>query len=224
MLTNSELGEYLKKIRENRKLTLRQVDYQSDVSYSHLSMIEKGARKALPLTLKELSRVYNIDYIDLLEKAGYLDLAEKEKIGDLKTENATILKKYYMCPVYGRIAAGEPNWAEECLEGRLPIDAELMNIIDPEECFFLRVNGESMNKIIQDGAYALIRKTDTVENGDIAVVLVDGFDATLKKFTKQNDLVILEPMSNDSSFTTQVYGKDTEVKILGKYIGKMEMK
>lgn len=224
MLTNKELGEYLKRIRENRQLTLRQVNYQSDVSYSHLSMIEKGARKALPLTLKKLSKVYNIDYIDLLEKAGYLDLAEKEKLSDIKEENNIILKKYYMCPVYGRIAAGEPNWAEECIDGRLPIDPELMNIVDPEECFFLRVNGESMNKLIQNGAYALIRKTDIVENGDIAVVLVNGFDATLKKFSKQDDLVILEPMSNDSSFTTQVYGKDTEVKILGKYIGKMEMK
>ena len=80
MLTNKELGEYLEKIRKQKELTLRQVDYKSDVSYSHLSMIEKGARKALPLTLKELAKVYNIDYIDLLEKAGYIDLAEKEKI------------------------------------------------------------------------------------------------------------------------------------------------
>lgn len=131
--------------------------------------------------------------------------------------------KYYMCPVYGRIAAGEPNWAEECMEGKMPIDPELMNIINPEECYFLRVNGESMNKIIKNGAFALIRKTDWVENGEIAVVLVNGFDATLKKFTKQGDLVILEPMSDDPSFQTQVYGKDAEIKIIGKYIGKMEM-
>ncbi len=48
--------------------------------------------------------------------------------------------KYHMCPVYGRISAGQPNWAEECIEGKLPIDPELMNIVNPEECFFLRVN------------------------------------------------------------------------------------
>lgn len=81
-----------------------------------------------------------------------------------------------------------------------------------------------MDKEIKDGAYALIRKTDFVENGEIAVVLVNGFDATLKKFTKQGDLIILEPMSTDSSFETQVYDKNTEVKVIGKYIGKMEMK
>lgn len=130
--------------------------------------------------------------------------------------------KFYMCPVYGRIAAGQPNWAEECIEGRIPIDPVLMDIINPEECYFLKVNGESMNKVIRNGAYALIRKTDWVKNGEIAVVLVNGYDATLKKFTKQGDLVILEPMSDDPSFETQVYDKNTEIRIIGKYIGKFE--
>lgn len=130
----------------------------------------------------------------------------------------------HMCPLYGKIAAGQPNWAEECIEGFLPIEPNLMNIVDPKECFFLRVNGESMNQIVKNGAFALIRKTDFVENGEIAVILVNGYDATLKKFSKQGELVILEPMSNDSSFTVQVYNKDTDIKVIGKYIGKMEMK
>lgn len=149
---------------------------------------------------------------------------DKNKIIHNYQDNNNINKQFYMCPVYGRISAGQPNWAEECIEGRIPIDPELMNIVNPEECFFLRVNGESMNKIVKNGAYALIRKTDFVENGEIAVVLVNGYDATLKKFSRQGDLVILEPQSTDSSYETQVYGKETEVKIIGKYIGKMEMK
>lgn len=140
------------------------------------------------------------------------------------SNNSNTYNKYYMTPVYGRISAGTPNWAEECIEGRIPIDPELMNILNPEECFFLRVNGESMNKEIANGSFALIRKQETVENGEIAVVLVNGYDATLKKFSKQGDVVVLEPMSNDPSFTTQIYNKDTEIKVIGKYIGKMEMK
>lgn len=131
--------------------------------------------------------------------------------------------KLYPIPVYGKISAGIPNWAEECLEGYLPIDPNLMGIINPDECFFLLVNGQSMNKVIRNGAYALIRKQDIVENGEICAVLVNGFEATLKKFSKQGDLVILEPVSDDPSFTTQVYNKDTEIRILGKYIGKFEM-
>lgn len=219
MLTNKELGEYLEKIRKSKDLSLRQVDYKTDVSYSHLSMIENGTRKASPLTLKELAKVYNLDYIDLLEKSGYIDLAEKERIKKIDNLN----KKFYPCPVYGKISAGQPNWAEECLDGYLPIDPNLMNIINPEECFFLKINGESMNKVIKNGSYALIRKTDFVENGEIAVVLVNGFDATLKKFTKQGDVIVLEPMSDDPTITTQVYNKDTSIKVIGKYIGKMEM-
>lgn len=131
--------------------------------------------------------------------------------------------RYYMCPVYGQISAGQPNWAEENIEGRIPIDVNLMDIVNPEEHFFLRVNGESMNKVIKNGAFALIHKQDSVENGEIAVVLVNGFDATIKKFTKQGNLIILEPQSSDESFETQVYDKNTSIKILGKYVGKMEI-
>ena len=40
-----------------------------------------------------------------------------------------------MCPVYGRIAAGEPNWAEECLEGKIPIDPELLQIFRYSDSF-----------------------------------------------------------------------------------------
>lgn len=132
-------------------------------------------------------------------------------------------KKYYMCPVYGEISAGQPNWAEENIEGRIPIDPNLMNIIDPEEYYFLRVNGESMNKVVKNGAFALIHKQDFVDDGDIAVVLVNGYNATLKKFIKQDNFIILEPQSNDKSFKSQVYDKTTSIKVIGKYVGKMEL-
>lgn len=218
MLDNIALGNYLKKIRESKNLSLREVDKLTNISFTYLNMIEHGKRNVNPTLLRNLAKAYNYDYLDLYEKAGYIDLIEDEKKKEVS------INKFYMTPVYGRISAGQPNWAEECIEGRLPIDPGLMNITNPEECYFLRVNGESMNKVVKNGAYALIRKTDIVENGDIAVVLVNGYDATLKKFSKQGDLIILEPLSTDSNFTTQVYGKDTEIKIIGKYIGKMEMK
>lgn len=218
MLTNHELGEYLKNIREQRHLTLRQVDYKSDVSYSHLSMIEKGARKALPLTLKELSKVYNIDYIDLLEKAGYIDLAEKEKI----TSNLST-GKFSNIPVVGKIAAGQPILAQENIEGYLPVDPNIYGLTSTDDLFYLLVAGQSMNMKVKNGDYALIHKQDYAEDGDIVVAIVNGDDeATLKRYKKLNDqFVLLEPMSTDPSIEAiTVDLKNTNFKIIGKAIGQ----
>lgn len=203
-------GNILKKIRLDNKLTQEELAQKINTSRSNIANYENNKNMPSLDILEKFSKLFNcsIDYL----------------LGKKNEETLSMPNNIYMCPVYGQIPAGEPNWAEECIEGRLPLDPNLMNIVDPEECYFLRVNGESMNKIIKDGAYALIRKTDWVENGDIAVVLVNGYDATLKKFTKNNDVVVLEPMSNDPTFQTQIYTKDTPIKIIGKYIGKMEMK
>ncbi len=176
----------------------------------------KNILKNYPLDVQK--KVLNFINDFLKSKRTVLTEVLKDTKSNIKTN------KLYACPVYGRISAGMPNWAEECIEGRLPIDPNMMGIVDPEECYFLRVNGESMNKVIRNGAYALIRKTDWVENGEIAVVLVNGFDATLKKFTKNGDVVVLEPISDDPTIQTQIYTKDTPIKIIGKYIGKFEMK
>lgn len=204
----------LKLLRTERGESLEKIAKYLNVTIQTVSNYENEKRDMSPDTIIKLSEYFKVSTDYLLGKS---DIRNPEK-------TSNISDKIYMCPVYGQIPAGEPNWAEECIEGRLPLDPNLMNIVDPEECYFLRVNGESMNKIIKNGAYALIRKADWVENGDVAVVLVNGYDATLKKFTRNNDVVVLEPMSNDPTFQTQIYTKDTPIKIIGKYIGKMEMK
>lgn len=204
----------LKFLREEKNFTQGDIAKLLNITIAAYSYYENEKRDMTPDTIIKLAEYFNVSTDYLLGKS---DIRNPEKMSNISD-------KIYMCPVYGQIPAGEPNWAEECIEGRLPLDPNLMNILDPEECYFLRVNGESMNKVIKNGAYALIRKTDWVENGEIAVVLVNGYDATLKKFTKNGDVVVLEPMSNDPTFQTQIYTKDTPIRIIGKYIGKMEMK
>ena len=161
----------------------------------------------------------NRHYFSVIAFANFLRL----DIAEMNNSISNIMSRYYMCPVYGQISAGQPNWVEENIEGTLPIDPELMGIVNPEEHFFLRVNGESMNNIVKNGAFALIHKQDIVNDGEIAVVLVNGYDATLKRFTKKGDVIVLEPDSTDKSFKTQIYDKTTPIKILGKYVGKMEI-
>lgn len=207
-------GNNLKKIRQKHDMTQEELAKKINTSRSNIANYENDKNMPSIEILNKLSEILDCSTDYLLGKL------------DKRNNNSNIDetdKKFYMCPVYGQISAGQPNWAEECIEGRLPIDPDFMGIVNPDEHFFLRVNGESMNKIIRNGAFALIHKQDYVENGEIAVVLVNGYDATLKKFTKQGDLVILEPQSDDDSFKTQVYDKNTSIKILGKYIGKMEI-
>ena len=201
----------IKQLREEFNFTQQDLADRLESSKSVIGLYENEFRKPSMEVLIKLSEIFkcSIDYI-LCKSDSRKSISEADK-------------QFFLCPVYGKISAGQPNWAEECLDGYLPIDPTLMNISSPDECFFLRVNGQSMNKIIKDGAYALIRKTDFVENGEIAVVLVNGFDATLKKFTKQGDVIVLEPMSDDPTITTQVYNKDTSIKVIGKYLGKFEI-
>lgn len=218
MLSNKELGAYLKKLRENRNLSLRQVDYRSSVSFSHLSMIENGTRRPTALTLKELANVYNVDYIDLYEKAGYIDLAESEKLKTTVDSNVfpvtDIPKKV---PVIGKISAGLPILATENIEGYE--FAPSSQIKEGYTYFYLRVQGDSMNLKFNEGDIVLVQKQDDLENNEIGVILVNGFDATVKKYRKENGLVILEPMSTNPENTVQIYNpKDISIKIIGKVI------
>lgn len=193
-------------------------DFNQTVTLNTIANILSG-------TNSEQTDLTNPEYFDNLVQKEMVDAIlnlKASEIVDTSDDSNTLISQFYMCPVYGQISAGQPNWAEECIEGRLPLDTELMGIVNPQEHFFLRVNGESMNKIVKNGAFALIHKQDTVENGEIAVVLVDGNNATLKKFTKKNDVIVLTPESDDDSFDQQIYTKDTPVKVIGKYIGKME--
>ena len=70
-----------------------------------------------------------------------------------------------------------------------------------------------------DGDIVLVQKQDTLENDEIGVILVNGDDATVKKYKNENGLVILSPMSTNSENTVQIYNpKDINIKIVGKVV------
>lgn len=81
-LSNEELGHYLKRLRESLGYSTYDVNKLCDISQSYLSLVENGKRKPSAVILKKLAPIYNVNYIDLYEKAGYLDLAESEKLSN----------------------------------------------------------------------------------------------------------------------------------------------
>jgi repressor LexA len=92
-------------------------------------------------------------------------------------------------PVIGTVRAGEPIFAEENIIGY-----EFSDVANPEEYFFLSVTGDSMiNAGIKDGSKVLVHKQDCAEDGQIVVCLVDGDEATLKRFRRSGDTVMLIP-------------------------------
>lgn len=80
VMSNKELGLYLRNIRESLDYSTYDVNRLCNISQSYLSLMENGKRKPSAIILKKLAPIYHLNYIDLYEKAGYLDLAENEKI------------------------------------------------------------------------------------------------------------------------------------------------
>ena len=115
-------------------------------------------------------------------------------------------------PLVGSIACGAPILAEEHIEGHVDIPSNI------HADFALTCKGDSMiNARIFDGDVVYIRQQDTVENGEIAAVLIDS-EATLKRVRLHDDRIILEP-ANPLYDPLVFRGEEmNDVRILGKAV------
>lgn len=126
--------------------------------------------------------------------------------------NIIPVPKTYKVPLLGTIACGEPILAVENMDGKVDVPESI------HADFALRCKGDSMiNARIYDGDIVYIRKQDTVENGEIAAVLI-GDEATLKRVKALEDRIILEPAN--PMYDPLVYrsSETEEVRILGKAV------
>lgn len=99
-------------------------------------------------------------------------------------------------PLIGTVAAGIPITAEQNIEDVLPLPSQLTGNSD---CFLLRVHGESMRDIgMYEGDMIIVRSQQTANNGDIVVAQTEpDFDATVKRFYKENGHIRLQPENPD---------------------------
>lgn len=118
-------------------------------------------------------------------------------------------------PVLGRISAGLPLYASEHIDGYIYTELNGGN-----EYFALKVKGDSMTAArICDEDIIVVSRQDVVEDGEIAVVMVDENDATVKRFHRDGSIVTLSPQSFNPSHQPQIYDlKKTSIRILGKVV------
>lgn len=117
-------------------------------------------------------------------------------------------------PVMGRIAAGVPRSAIEHRSHSITLPSELAS---GGEHFALEVKGDSMIEAsILDGDIVILRKTDTANNGDIVVALLDDEEATLKRFRRKGQSIALE--AANPAYETRIFGPD-RIRIQGRLVG-----
>lgn len=214
MLSKVDLGKYLKKLRNDNYLSLREVNHLTDISYSHLNMIENGKRNVTPALLRVLADLYCVNYLDLYEKAGYIDLIEDEKKQELLTPLQNMEK--IKIPVLGKVKAGYNYLAEENVVGYESVD----NISNPEDYYALQVTGDSMEPLFSDGDIAIVHKQNDFESGNTCIVLINGDEATVKKIVRMEDgidLIAMNPYYPARHFSSEEM-KKIPVKIIGKVV------
>lgn len=193
---NSIFANNLKRRLEEKDISGAELARRLNVSKAAVSDWLKG---------KSLPRVDKIDKICIILNCTREDFATQVP------KNAIPITGFI--EIAGRIAAGAPILAQETIIDRIPTILK-----NPDEYFGLLVQGDSMiNANIPDGAYAIIHKQPCAENGDIVACLVNGEDATLKRYREQGDSIILMPENSNYNpiLVSKKDFKDGKAQILG---------
>jgi len=174
------------------------------------------------LTLEEVA-----NYLKVNEKTGHRMLKSKQlpafKVRNqwrfLKTDIAKWIKDRNIVveiPIVGKVSAGEPILAEENIEGTITVDKTIAGTRNG--IFALRVKGDSMTDAgIKNGDFIIIQPQPDVNQGEIAVVLIDN-ETTVKKFYIDGDKIRLQP-ENESMQPMIIDPKEKAVSIIGKVKG-----
>lgn len=200
---SKSIGLKIKNARINKRLTLKELGNRIGISESTAQRYEQGDIKNISIKmLKEFAFVLDIT-------PAYL-MGWKE---DIQEENPKGVK----IPVLGSVAAGVPITAVSDIEDYEEITPEMAK---SGEHFALRVKGDSMSPRIDNNDIVIVRQQALVNNGDVAVVLVNGDEATVKEIKKLPDGLMLIGW-NTSVYPPKVYSKEDVEKLPISIIGKV---
>lgn len=182
-----------------------------------------------PPTYREIGKHFGIAstfgvkrHLDALLKKGYLNMESNASrtlsLTELANENSTrknVSPDILEIPVVGRVAAGQPILAEQNIEGTLAIQASMFR--GAHDAFGLKVRGDSMiDAGIFEGDVVIVNPQRDANNGEIVVAMLEN-EATLKRYQKMNDVVLLIP-ENKNYQPIKVNNKE-DFSIIGKVLG-----
>ena len=180
-----DIGERIRETRLARGISMRRLAREVGIDHSHLSKIENGKDTIGSGSLQKIAEVLGADADLMLGEAGHQAMPFR---------------------LVGDVAAGVPIEAIENVE-----TFDLAREYDPHTHFMLRVKGDSMILDgINDGDLAIVRHTNVAETGQTVVAVVDG-EATLKRFKRNRQSVVLTPV-NDQMEPMRYLAQDVEIR------------
>ena len=202
-----ELYKNIKRRRQQLKMT--QTDLALKMGYADKSMIAKIEKGNVDLPQSKI-----------LAFANALETTPGELMGwDYETEATETVDNIYKLdkiklPMLGKVACGDPIFADEDRESYIMVGTDIA------ADFCLQCQGDSMiNARIHDGDIVFVKKTDIVENGEIAVVIIDD-EATLKRFFyyREQNLVILKPENPKYQDIILTGEQLNQVRVIGRAV------
>ena len=198
----------LKQLRNEKKINQRELANFLKVAPSTISMYESGQREPNFEVLESLADFFNVDLNYLLGKSN--------KTTKLMIEGSQPPQGLQI-PVLETVAAGIPISAVEDI---LDYEEVPQSWENQGEFFGLRIKGDSMKPDINDGDTVIVRQQSTANNGDVVIALVNGDDATCKKFEKLDNGIML--ISNNSEYSPMYFSNEEvltkPVVIIGRVV------
>lgn len=196
------IAENLKNLRAKYKLSQKELATIAGVSDKAVSTWENGIKEPRMGAIQKIADHFGLLKSDLIE--------DKPILGTKKL--ATRI------PVLGRVVAGVPL---EAITDILDWEEIPESMAKTGEFFALQVKGDSMEPTLHDGDVVIVRKQPNVESGEIAIVLVNGNDATVKE-VKESPAGITLIGHNVAVYTPHFYTNDEiqslPITILGKVV------
>lgn len=202
---NKYIGERIRYFRNKRGWTSEELANKLGTSRVTITRYETGTRKTNQDVLFKLADVFNVSINEFFPNQGNpSNLVSIDKLGMHPIK----------IPIVGTIACGSPILADQNIIG---YTTELFNEVPEGTLFALRCQGDSMEPKIPNGATVIVRLQPTVEDDEIAAVLVDdNEEATLKRIKHIGNQVMLMP--ENQKYDPIILNKENPGRILGKVI------